>query len=202
MLELAALKMGDPGALWGSLGFSVDDDATHVSGVRHEFDDAGHGILDWGFRSSGDEAPNIAELDGLPCRLAAFEAKSTPNHPNGVVSIDHLVILTPDLTRSIASFEGVGIPCRRVRDTNRGMHQAFFRLGEVILEVVGSMDSTSTGPPSLWGIAYTVKNLDETATFLGDRMRPAKPAVQKGRMIATLDRAVGSSVSIAFMSPE
>lgn len=202
VLELAGLKMGDSATLWGSLGFILDNGVTHVSGVRHEFDEAGRGILDWGFRSLGEDAQEIAALDDLGFGLAPREKRPTPRHANGVISIDHLVILTPDLSRSIASFERAGITCRRVRDTKRGMHQAFFRLGEVILEVVGAMDGASTGPSSLWGIAYTVKNLDDTAAFLGDRMRPAKPAVQKGRMIATLDRAVGSSVSIAFMSPE
>ena len=44
-------------------------------------------------------------------------------------------------------------------------------------------------------------DLDATARYLGDRLHPAKGAVQPGRRIATLDRGAGSTVAMAFMSP-
>jgi hypothetical protein len=37
---------------------------------------------------------------------------------------------------------------------------------------------------------------------LGPRLLPAIDAVQPGRRIATLDRSAGSSVAMAFLSPE
>ena len=84
------------------------------------------------------------------------------------------------------------------------MQQAFFKLGEVILELVGPAEpQADAGPPRFFGLAFTVRDLDETAAFLGDRLHAAKDAVQPGRRIATLDKALGgSSVPIAFMTPE
>jgi len=83
------------------------------------------------------------------------------------------------------------------------MRQAFFRLGPVILEVVGPLEgSMGDRPPRFFGLAFTVEDLDATAAFFGERLRPSKDAVQAGRRIATLDKAAGSTVAMAFMSPE
>ena len=81
------------------------------------------------------------------------------------------------------------------------MVQVFFRLGEVVLEVVGGPQPSGDGPARFFGLAFTVADLDATARYLGDRLHPAKGAVQPGRRIATLDRGAGSTVAMAFMSP-
>ena len=80
------------------------------------------------------------------------------------------------------------------------MRQAFFRMGPVILEVVGGRKSTGDGPARFFGIAFNVADMDATAAYLGDRLHPAKKAVQPGRLIATLDKGAGSTVGMAFMS--
>jgi hypothetical protein len=175
VVEIASLLIGDPPELWEDLGFVVEDGASWISGIGHRLGAAGKGVIAWTLRDGGgiDELP----LDDGP----APPARPTPVHRNGVVALDHVVIGTPDLARTIDAFESVGVRLRRTRDTgtpDRPTRQAFFRLGETIAEVVG--------PP--------------TASFLGERLRPAKEAVQPGRRIATLDRAVGSTVPLAFMS--
>jgi hypothetical protein len=82
------------------------------------------------------------------------------------------------------------------------MRQIFFRLGSVILEVVGAPDTANEGPSSLWGITYVVADIDATASFFGDRTLPVKEAVQPGRRIATLrHRDLGMSVRTAMISP-
>lgn len=81
------------------------------------------------------------------------------------------------------------------------MRQAFFRLGEIVLEVVGPREPAGEGAPRFFGLAWTVRDLDETAASLAERLHPPKDAVQPGRRIATLDKAAGSSVAMAFMSP-
>jgi hypothetical protein len=78
--------------------------------------------------------------------------------------------------------------------------QAFFRAGEVIVEVVGPVTAVADGPARFWGLAFTSADLDATAALLGARLRPPKTAVQAGRRIATLDRAAGSSLAVAVMS--
>jgi hypothetical protein len=80
--------------------------------------------------------------------------------------------------------------------------QAFFRLDQTILEVVGPATGSGPGPARFWGLAFTVTNLGTTAAVLGSRLLPAIDAVQPGRRIATLDRSAGSSVAMAFLSPE
>ena len=184
-MVLNSLTVGDPPEAWSALGFALEPDGAGacVSGVRFVLDAAtGPGIHDWSL------APADGESGGGP-------------HPNGVVALDHLVLSTPDLGRTIEELEAMGMDLRRVRDAGGGRQQAFFKLGAVVLEVVGPEAPTGDGPFRFFGLAWTVRDLDATASFLGPRLRPAKDAVQPGRRIATLDKdAGGSSVPMAFMS--
>lgn len=199
MAEIAALHIADPPGLWAELGFVVSGGSSWISGTRHVLGAVGVGVVDWLLR----EAEGLAEL---PIGAGPTPAREpTPEHPNGVRSLDHIVIATPDLARTIEAFETHGIGLRRIRDTgsdDRPSRQAFFRLGETLAEVVGHPDRSRPGPARFYGLAFTVRDLAETARYLGARLRPAKQAVQPGRQIATLDRAAGSSVPIAFMSPD
>jgi hypothetical protein len=197
--EIASLTVADPPERWAELGFVVADGVSWVSGTRHTLGGSGVGVLDWLLRDAED-------LNELPLGEGSPpERRPTPDHPNGVRSLDHVVIRTPDLDRTIKAFESAGIRLRRTRAAGtpgRPTSQAFFRLGETIAEVVGSPDRSRPGPAGFYGLAFTVSDLAQTAEFLGDRLRPAKDAVQPGRRIATLDWSAGSSVPIAFMSPE
>lgn len=177
MAELAALAVGDPPDVWSDLGFEVDDGCVAVSGVRLVLGAATPGLSSWTIRTDEEPPP-------------------TPAHPNGVQAIDHVVLLTPHLDRTIDELSAEGFDLRRIREAGNGLRQAFFRLGPVVLEVVGDGD----GEQRLWGITFTVDDLDATVAHLGDRVRPPKDAVQPGRRIATLDRSAGSTVPIAFMS--
>ncbi|HVM08969.1 MAG TPA: hypothetical protein VM345_10920 [Acidimicrobiales bacterium] len=202
-VELAALLIGDEPQVWSDLGFVVEGGAVHVSGVRHVLGGDKRGIRDWSVRGA-----DVDEIDGFPLGLPAADPEPTPDHPNGVVGLDHVVFATPDLTRTIGALEGAGLELRRTRDAGQGqygvpMRQAFFKMGEVILEVVGPAEPQGDGPPRFFGLAWTVRDLDETARFLGERLHRAKDAVQPGRRIATLDKPLGkSSVAMAFMTPE
>ena len=201
---LAAIDVSDPADVWRELGFLVTDETTVVDGVRHRHGTAGKGITGWslwGVSISDGDA-----LEGLATSIAVGEppAPVTPAHPNGVIGLDHVVVFTPDLDRSIRAFEAAGLEVRRTRDSGSygaPMRQAFFRLGPVVLELVGSAETTGEGPARFFGLAWTCEDLDETARWLGDRLHPPKPAVQEGRRIATLDRGAGSRVAMAFMSP-
>ena len=109
-----------------------------------------------------------------------------PHHPNTTTSIDHVVVASPDLDRTTEAFGAVGIELRRTRDAGR-MEQRFFRIGEVILELIGPPGAHGDGPATFWGLALTVADLDaaadrRSATHLG----PVTDAVQRGRRIATL----------------
>ena len=125
-------------------------------------------------------------------------------HANGVTAIDHVVLLSPDLGRTVASLAAVGAEPRRERDGELGgrpIRQIFFRFGEVIVEVVGSGEAAGDGPSTLWGLTYVVADIDATAAFFGDRTAPVKDAVQPGRRITTLRHGdLGMSVRTAMIS--
>lgn len=197
MAELAALLIGDPPDVWAELGFVVEDGAVHVSGVRHQLGGEAKGVRDWSLRGVDVEA-----IDGFAVGLDATEAQPTPDHPNGVVALDHVVLATPDLGRTIDAIETAGIELRRIREAGAGRQQAFFKLGEVVLELVGPKTPSGEGAPRFFGLAWTVRDPDETAAFFGDRLKPFKDAVQPGRRIATLSSSAGSTVPHAFMSGE
>jgi hypothetical protein len=200
MVLISSIQIADPPDVWSDLGFAVTGDACQVGTVVHQLVGGdGKGVISWAL-----DLPPLAsgEVDGLSTGAGPVAGDLPPEHPNGVLSLDHLVVLTPDLNRTVANLESLGVPCRRRRDTGRGNEQAFFRMAEVILEVVGPKDTASDGPARFFGLAFTVADLDATGTFLGDRLHAPKDAVQEGRRIATLDRSAGSTVAIAFMSPE
>ncbi|MBA3653805.1 MAG: glyoxalase [Actinobacteria bacterium] len=195
MASIVALEIADPPAAWAELGFTVENGVCGIDGVAYVLDGAGAGVVSWtvaGLDGAG--------VDGLPDGPSAALPPPAA-HPNGVVALDHLVISTPNLGRTIERFEAAGLELRRTRDAGR-IHQAFFKAGTVVLEVIGPPQPNGDGPARFWGLAWTVADLAATAAFLGDRLHAAKDAVQKGRQIATLDKQAGSTVAHAFMSPE
>ena len=200
-------EVADPPDAWSRAGFSVDAGAVcRVGGVgiRLVGRDHGTGIVGWSLRGLPSDGA-IHDLDGVPTTQSGSPITATPaTHPNGVVAIDHVVLLSPDLVRTVAALAAVGMAPRRERDGELGgrpIRQIFFRFGEVIVEVVGSPDTAREGASTLWGITYVVADIDATASFFGDRTAPIKDAVQPARRITTLrHHEFGMSVRTAFIS--
>jgi hypothetical protein len=190
---------------WAAAGFAVDGDVCEVGTVRLRFQDGpGRGITAWSVRDLGD-----LELDGLDTRASEAPAAAGATHPNGTLSIDHLVVITPDLDRTSAVLQAAGLDLRRVRegDTPGGSRrQAFFRMGELILEVVeappaSQLAADPAGPARMWGISFLVADLDTTAAALGESLGAPRAAVQPGRRIATVATEAGLGPAVAFMTP-
>jgi hypothetical protein len=197
-------QIADPPDAWSAAGFSVDtDDICRIGDVRIRLlgRERGAGILGWTLRG----LPSAGPLDGIPTATSDTAPAAPATHANGVTAIDHAVLLSPNLNRTVESLAAVGLQPRRERDTELGgqpMRQVFFRLGSVILEVVGAPDAANDDPSSLWGITYVVADIDATAAFFGDRTSPVKNAVQPGRRITTLrHKDLGMSVRTAMISP-
>jgi Glyoxalase/Bleomycin resistance protein/Dioxygenase superfamily len=189
---------GDPSA-WAAAGFSVAEDACRVGGVELRFVAGEGGVVDWALTDV-----KSAGIDGLPTRPGAAEEAPAPPHPNGVTEIDHLVVLTPSLERTIECFEAVGVELRRIREGETGMgpyRQAFFRLGRPILEVVEAADMAAGDPARFWGITFTTDDIDAAAELLGDRIGRVKDAVQPGRRIATVRGDAGLGLPVALITP-
>lgn len=209
------LQVADPVDAWTRAGFSVDADAVCRIGdvrIRLTGPHGERGITGWSLRGLTVDGP----VDGIPTTRSDAVAAVPADHANGVVAIDHVVLLSPDLGRTVTALAAIGVHPRRERDTELGgqpMRQIFFRLGSVIVEAVGSPETTSEGPSTLrspstlkspstlWGITYVVADVDATLVFFGDRTSPAKDAVQPGRRISTLrHRDLGLSVRTAMIS--
>jgi hypothetical protein len=202
------ILVGDPPDAWRSAGFTVDDDGTcRVGSLRLRLvgRDGGKRILGWSLRGAPEARLADGRLDGLPTTSSNNPPSTPADHPNGVLYVDHVVLLSPDLGRTEAALDAIGLQPRGERRTDTygaPMRQVFFRMGEVILEVVGG-EEPGQGDPGFFGLAFTVADLDATAAFLGDHLGPAKDAVQPGRRIATLrHRDLGMSVATALMTPE
>jgi hypothetical protein len=202
------IVVADPPELWRAAGFDVVADRFEIGSVRVRLaaTEAARGIVGCSMRDLAAAAP-----DGLPLQRSNAEARAprTRPHPNGAVALDHLVAFSADLERTIAALEGAGLELRRLREepTPAGApRQAFFRLAEVVLEVIdrppGSREQRDADTPArFWGLAFVAPDLDRCAAYLGERLGEPRDAVQPGRRIATLRREAGLAPGIAFMSP-
>jgi hypothetical protein len=203
------ITLADDPKRWESLGFSVSDGAVQLGSVQVALAgrDAGRGIIDWSLRGIAN-----TELDGLPTTVSRHPPHvQASEHPNGVLRIDHLVAMSPELNRSVRALESAGVDLRRIREqpTPAGApRQAFFRLGEVILELVQEpqegIERRSGGadaPAHFWGLALLANDLERTVARLAEHASEIRPAVQPGRWISTLRRSAGLAVPVALMSP-
>src|SRR5918992_3462759 len=200
------LFIADKPEAWRAAGFDVDGGLCEVGGVRIRLEGPGRGrgIVAWSVRGA-----RSLELDGLPTSASDSPPAASARHPNGVVSIDHLVVITPDVDRTATALRTAGFDLRRIREgptPGGSRRQAFFRAGELILELVEApagtrIASDPEGPARLWGISFLVEELEHTAAALGALLGEPRAAVQPGRRIATLRREAGLGPAVAFMSP-
>lgn len=206
MPTIDEIVIADPPEVWRSIGFSVEGDICTVRtvAIRLAGREAGNGIVRWSVRHISSH-----ELDGLATTASPSPPRQlAPAHPNGVRSLDHVVAFSPNLDRTVVALERAGLPLRRIREepTPAGApRQAFFRLGEEILEVIQQPDSSPgfdpAHPARLWGLAFEVDRLEPLTEKLGDLLGRPRDAVQQGRRIVTLRREAGVGAPIAFMTP-
>jgi hypothetical protein len=194
---IAELVVGDEPAAWARLGFTVDGDRTTVGTSTIVLDSAGGGLRSWALRGAATTA-----FDGLETTAASAPTVESPAHPNGAIRIDHVVVSTPDLPRTFAALQDAGLDLRRVREHSDTLHQGFFRLGEVILEVVGPPQPAGDGPARFWGLVAVVPDVDVLAASAEPELfGEPRAAVQEGRRIVTVSREAGLSVALAFLTP-
>jgi hypothetical protein len=201
------LQLADDPDRWRALGFGVADGCCQLGSVclRLHGRDAGRGLLGLSLRGL-----RSAELDGLSASpSSAPPPEPAAEHPNGVMDIDHVVAMSPALDRTVAALQAAGLDLRRIREepTPAGApRQAFFRLGEAILEVI-QMPAAAVEraggedmPARLWGLALNA-NLDRALAAMAPHVGDAHAALQEGRRIATLQRSAGLAIPVALMSP-
>lgn len=210
--RVVELAVADERDAWESAGFTVDGDLVHLGSTAVRLtgrDGLGTGITGWILAGVPD--PGRPDLDGLPTLFQREapddEGPVGPAHPNGVTGLDHIVVFSPDLDRTIAAFDTIQLSCRRVRRAgteDAPLQQAFFRCGPVIIEVVGptagSGETAEEAPATWYGLAMDAEDLDVTARLLGDGVGRIKQAVQRGRRITTFrHKSFDISTTLAAM---
>lgn len=220
MVELHEIQVVSHGAPWERLGFVLrpDESASHSGewvisvpdlDLRIREPRVGSeaaGVTGWVFRSVDGTLGDLdGEIDGIPTRIIRHSSQSSSEgHRLGVVGVDHVVVMTGSLDRTCADIANtLGSSLRRIRDAGNGIRQGFHRFGRVIVEVVERPDLGSSPSASLWGLVFTVADLDEVVDWLGpDVIGSPRDAVQPGRRIATLRSGLGLGVPIALITPE
>ncbi|MGB5760049.1 MAG: hypothetical protein WBM50_24255 [Acidimicrobiales bacterium] len=212
MPELRRLLIGDEPRSWADAGFDVEGGETTIGTISLRFvggQGAGEpgttggkagGVIGWELTDIED-----GSIDGIDSIATSEEPATAIVHPNGVVHLDHVVIMTPDLERTTSSLRRFGFSPRRTREvpgSEPARRQMFIWAGETILEVVGPTEATGSAPAAIWGMALTTTDMNLAAEAIGPHLSAPKPAVQPGRQIATIDtRALGISIALALMTP-
>jgi hypothetical protein len=190
--EIDTIAVAASAAAWREAGFTVDPDGgCRVGSVRLALDEPGRGMPWWSVRDM-----EAGDLDGLDTRAGRGTGVQPAAHHNGVTHLDHLVVMTPDPDHTVAAIVDRGLDLRRRHEEgDRVFH--FFRMGEVVLEIIGP----APGRTRFWGLAFATVDLATCAARLGQDLGPARPARQRGRQIAAVEREAGLGVAVAFMSP-
>jgi hypothetical protein len=219
-MRLSELQIGGDVSAWKRLGLvthtiaSVSGETDHLIVVpdltlrfRDDQSFGPTGIRSWTF--AGDQAASspigdVTMIDGIPTLRGVSNSELSPDaHRLGILDVDHVVVMTGSLDRTCGAIaDATGEPLRRVRDAGGGVRQGFHKVGPIIIEVVERPDLGSQMRASLWGLVFTVSDLDEVVSWLGpDVISSPKDAVQQGRRIATLRTEAGLGVPVALMTP-
>jgi hypothetical protein len=140
---------------------------------------------------------SVATDVDLATRSANLEELCGPNQ-NTVDYLEHIVVMTPSLEEAIAAHEKIGLPCKRIREAGGGVRQAFFKLEQTVLEIVGP----GRGTPQVWGLAFMCKDIRravDIARANGLEATEPKTAIQGGKIARILNPLDG--VAVAYMEP-
>lgn len=195
---LTTLRIAADPDRWRAAGVPLDarGHAT-VGGVRLDVVPAGdgeeEGLRAWGWDALAADADldGLARTDGPPPERGTAEGAA-------FAAVDHVVVFTGDLDRTVAAFDASGLDRRRIRDAG-AMRQAFYVVGPALVEVAAPAEATGE-PARLWGITFVADDLDATADALGDLIGEPRDAVQPGRRIATIRREAGLGLPVAVMT--
>lgn len=203
-LRLTQLLLTDEAEAWQGLGFEFIG-ATVAVGELEIHLDPNALKPEWAFfdPDAVDVGAEFGEslVDGIPTRRSPRCETHRVGHANGIVGVDHLVVTTPDGPRTADALAHLGLELRRRRPTTMAgveMEQWFYRPGTII-EVVAPREAVGEGSSAIWGITFVTADLDATARRLGSLLSAPRPAVQRGRHIASVRREAGLRTRVAIM---
>jgi hypothetical protein len=186
---------------WRRLGLTVTEEGTvpfMFASLRIVEGDE-PGLVGWAISGIPE---SVTSIDGLATEVVAPGAPMLPEHPNGGIELDHVVVLTSELERtSHAITAATGEPLKRIRELG-SMRQGFHRVGRggLIVELVERPEVVQE-LASFWGLVINVADLDAAVAMIGEDLVGAPgAAVQPGRRIATVRKEAGLGVPVALMS--
>jgi hypothetical protein len=196
--RLVEITVGSRPAAWERMGFALADGVVVIGSTCIRPTGAGGGIERWTLAGVEDVA-----FDGLATTVVdqAAPPPGQPEHPNGARRIDHVVVRTPSLDRTLAAFDDAGLELRRTRDAGGGVRQGFLWVGDTIVELVEAPGEDPSAPAAFWGLVVVVGDLDQAAGIAGDALGDVRDAVQPGRRIATVRESAGLGLPVALMTP-
>lgn len=191
-----------------------------VGGGRQAWLDAGFDCTAFGFQvgplvvsvEPGGPAPGIwmdpgdPALDGAGRPGRASPGELPRDHPNGACGVDHVVVATPHLERSVAAFASEGLSPRRTREAETAegpVTQAFYVAGPCLIELVGrrAPNASGPGPAILWGVTFLSEDLGRLPALDPPVVASIRGAVQPGRRIAVARPELELPIAVAFMDP-
>jgi hypothetical protein len=181
--------IGGPAEPWRAIGVGEQ-----VGRIRLSYGAPGAGVVAWRLRGADD-----GSVDGL--RTYASDAPEPASVEGPYVAVDHVVASTPDFDRTRGALAAAGFEERRVREAGADARQAFYVVGDALLELVGPAVPNGDGPASFWGLVLVVEDVDAAAARLGPLAGTPRDAVQPGRRIVTLRREAGLGTAVALMTP-
>lgn len=198
MTTVVELVIAADASAWRAAGFEVTDDSLQLDGIRIRLTGGAGGMTEWVLAGAPRE---VDEINGLHTTHSSAVSLTPVSHPNGVTSIDHIVVYTPDLERTCAAIEAAtGAPLKRIREVGT-LRQGFHRLGELIVEVV-TFPQVTQDLATFWGLALNVDDIDAMFAHCGEgAMSAPKDAVQPGRRIASFRKSAGLGLPVAIMTP-
>ena len=140
---------------------------------------------------------SIATETDIATRRTNLEKMCGPNE-NTIDYLEHIVVMTPSLEDAIAAHEKIGLPCKRIREAGSGVRQAFFKLEQSVLEIVGP----GRGTAQVWGFAFMCRDIRravDIARANGMEATEPKTAIQGGKIARIVNPLDG--VAIAYMEP-
>jgi hypothetical protein len=195
--RLVDITVGSEPAAWERIGFAFDDGAVPLGATRIRPTGAGGGIERWTLAGVED-----VPFDGLATSVVDHPPpRARVEHPNGAQRIDHVVVRTPSLDRTVAAFDDAGLELRRTRDAGGGVRQGFLWVGDTIVELVEAPRQSPADPATFWGLVVVVDDIDRAAAIAGDALGQVRDAVQPGRRIATVRESAGMGLPVALMTP-
>jgi hypothetical protein len=206
-VAICSLVLGGRREAWEALGFAVEPGpvpSIAVGSLRIVLEPSRPpGILRWELTGIPG-GPQEGDLDGLPTSVvASLGPPPARAHPNGVRKVDHVVVASPDPERTAGALGDLGlsvVTSRLSEGYGRTARQLFFRMGEVILEVVGPTEPAGNAPAQFFGIAFETVDFDRARSILGSLATLPRTEPDQGRQILTVAEGAGVGVPIAMLS--